>query len=58
MRGIIQFTFTLVVASMCQGIWSSPSQAATADEHVAGKIAGQVVEAETGEPLIGETVYI
>jgi outer membrane receptor protein involved in Fe transport len=58
MRGMIQFTFALVVASICQGIWSSPSQATTADEYVAGKIAGRVVEAETGDPLIGATVYI
>ena len=58
MRGMIQFTFALVVASICQCIWSSPSQATTADEYVAGKIAGRVVEAETGDPLIGATVYI
>ena len=57
MRGIFQITFALVIASMCQGMWSSPSLAGDR-EAVAGKITGQVVEAGTGESLIGATVYI
>lgn len=57
MRGIVRLTLTLVVASILQGMWGAPSFA-TDLEKAAGKIAGKVLESETGQPLIGATVII
>ncbi len=57
MHGIVRLTLTLVVASILQGMWGAPSFA-TDLEKAAGKIAGKVLESETGQPLIGATVII
>ena len=57
MSARLHFATSLMLISMLQGIAGTPLFAIEHDG-TAGKIAGRVVEAETGEPLIGATVYV
>jgi len=57
MSARLHFATSLFVISVIQGISGTPLFA-LGHEDIAGKIAGRVVEAETGEPLIGATVYV
>ena len=56
MSARLHFATSLMLIIMLQGIAGTPLFALEYDG-TAGKIAGRVVEAETGEPLIGATVY-